>query len=150
MVTRLTPILLLSIAFSSCATHRLPKSVARIVRAPVPSFEHVFVVVEENQNYADVIGNTKDMPFLNTLAARYGLATNYYANTHPSINNYFFLTAGRMGTIPPWILDLSDHTRLTLKAITSPAFWPTTGRLGSHTRKTYPASDTLVMIASLT
>jgi hypothetical protein len=68
MITRLTPILFLSIALSSCATHRLPKTVARIVRAPVPSFEHVFVVVEENQNYADVIGNTKDMPYLNTLA----------------------------------------------------------------------------------
>jgi len=108
MNSRLTPILFLSIALSSCATHRLPKTVARIVRAPVPSFEHVFVVVEENQNYADVIGNTKDMPYLNTLATRYGLATNYYANAHPSINNYFFLTAGRMGTIPPWILDLSD------------------------------------------
>jgi hypothetical protein len=71
-------------------------------------FEHVFVVVEENQNYDEVIGNTKDLPYLNALAAKYGVATNYYANTHPSINNYFYLTAGRSGTRSPWIGDLAD------------------------------------------
>lgn len=71
-------------------------------------FEHVFVVVEENQNYDEVIGNTKDLPYLNTLAAKYGVATNYYANTHPSINNYFYLTAGRSGTRSPWVGALAD------------------------------------------
>ena len=35
------------------------------------------------------------MPFLNKLASRYGLAINYYANTHPSIGNYFFMTTGQ-------------------------------------------------------
>src|SRR6266700_4357754 len=34
------------------------------------------------------------MPYLNRLADRYGLATQYYANTHPSIGNYFMLTVG--------------------------------------------------------
>jgi phosphatidylinositol-3-phosphatase len=71
-------------------------------------FEHVFVVVEENQNYEEVIGNTKDLPYLNSLAAKCGVATNYYANTHPSLNNYFYLTAGRSGTSSPWIGDLAD------------------------------------------
>lgn len=66
------------------------------------------MVVEENENYDKVIGNTRDMPFLNSLAANYGLATAYYANVHPSINNYFILTAGRTGTRAPWIRDLSD------------------------------------------
>ncbi len=36
------------------------------------------------------------MPFLNGLAARYGLATQYYGNTHPSIGNYFMLTTGEI------------------------------------------------------
>ena len=71
---------------------------AVLIPAQMVRFEHVFVVVEENQNYEEVIGNTKDLPYLNTLAAKYGVATNYYANTHPSINNYFYLTAGRSGT----------------------------------------------------
>lgn len=61
----------------------------------IPQFEHVFVIVEENQNYEDVVGNTADLPYLNSLIRDYGLATNYYANAHPSVNDYFFLTAGR-------------------------------------------------------
>lgn len=38
------------------------------------------------------------MPYLNSLASKYGLATQYYANTHPSIGNYFMLTAGQIIT----------------------------------------------------
>jgi phosphatidylinositol-3-phosphatase len=74
----------------------------------LPVFQHVFVVVEENQTYDQVIGNTKDMPYLNSLAEKYGLATNYFANTHPSINNYFYLTAGRKGTKPPFVSESAD------------------------------------------
>lgn len=53
----------------------------------------VIVVLEENHDYSSVIGNSA-MPYLNGLAQQYGLATQYYANTHPSINNYFEITAG--------------------------------------------------------
>jgi len=60
---------------------------------PPPRFGHVFILVEENHDYADVIGNPA-MPYLNRLAKEYGLATQYYANTHPSIGNYFMLTVG--------------------------------------------------------
>ena len=58
------------------------------------SFSHVFVVVEENHSYADVVGNTSEMPYLNQLISNYGLATKYYANTHPSLPNYLWLVAG--------------------------------------------------------
>ena len=50
----------------------------------VPASSHVLVVVEENHSHASVIGNSS-MPYLNSLASKYGLATQYYANTHPSI-----------------------------------------------------------------
>ena len=59
----------------------------------VPPHGHVFIVVEENTNYASVVG-TGAMPYLDTLISRYGLATQYYASTHPSIGNYFMLTVG--------------------------------------------------------
>src|SRR5207248_10930847 len=62
--------------------------------AAVPQVKHVFVVVEENHSYSSVINNSS-MPYLNSLAKRYGLATSYYANTHPSIGNYFMLTTGQ-------------------------------------------------------
>jgi len=55
----------------------------------------VFVVVEENTDYSSVIGNAS-MPYLNGLAREYALAANYYANTHPSIGNYFMMTVGKI------------------------------------------------------
>ncbi len=60
----------------------------------IPASSHVFVVVEENHSYSQVIGNSA-MPYLNSLANKYGLSTQYYANTHPSIGNYFMMAAGQ-------------------------------------------------------
>jgi len=58
-----------------------------------PLFAHVFIVVEENHSFNDVIGNT-NMPYLNSLVSANGLATQYYADAHPSLPNYFVLTTG--------------------------------------------------------
>jgi phosphatidylinositol-3-phosphatase len=63
----------------------------------VPQFGHVVVVLEENHSYSEVIGNSA-MPYLNSLASQYGLATQYFANAHPSIGNYFMLTTGQLVT----------------------------------------------------
>ncbi|HEX3629756.1 MAG TPA: alkaline phosphatase family protein [Candidatus Dormibacteraeota bacterium] len=59
----------------------------------VPAFSHVFVIVMENHEYSSVIGSGA-APYINSLAASYGLATNYYAASHPSLPNYLALTAG--------------------------------------------------------
>jgi acid phosphatase len=59
----------------------------------VPSFSHVFVIVMENHEYNSVIGNPA-APYTNGLVANYGLATNYFAASHPSLPNYLALTAG--------------------------------------------------------
>ena len=59
------------------------------------TFGHVFIVTEENTDYSSVIGSSS-MPYLNGLAQQYGLATQYYANTHPSIGNYFELSTGQI------------------------------------------------------
>src|SRR5256885_13051461 len=64
---------------------------------PVPLMGHVVVVVEENNDYGSVIGNSS-MPYLNGLAQQYALATKYYAVTHPSIGNYFMMTVGKIVT----------------------------------------------------
>lgn len=58
-----------------------------------PQFGHVFLLVEENHSYSEVIGNAS-MPYLNELASQGGLATQYFADVHPSIGNYFMLTTG--------------------------------------------------------
>ncbi|HEV2750559.1 MAG TPA: alkaline phosphatase family protein [Gemmatimonadales bacterium] len=62
-----------------------------------PVFGHVALVTLENSGYASVIGNAS-MPYFNGLAAQYGLATQYYADTHPSIGNYFELMTGQVLT----------------------------------------------------
>ncbi len=63
-----------------------------------PRSSHVIVWVEENHSYSQVIGN-QSMPYLNGLASGYGLATQYYADVHPSIGNYLVLTTGVPETI---------------------------------------------------
>jgi len=63
----------------------------------VPQAGHVFIVTEENHDYADAI-DSSSMPYLDSLARQYGLATQYYANTHPSIGNYFMLGTGQIIT----------------------------------------------------
>ncbi len=63
----------------------------------VAPFGHIVIVIEENANYSSVVGNST-MPYLNSLIANYGLATQYYANTHPSIGNYEMLVTGQVLT----------------------------------------------------
>jgi hypothetical protein len=60
----------------------------------VPAFTHVFVVVMENKEASQIIGSTS-APYINSLAAQYGLATNYDGVTHPSLPNYMALTGGQ-------------------------------------------------------
>ena len=63
----------------------------------IPVVSHVFVLVEENHAYASVIGNSA-MPYTNQLANHNALATQYYANRHNSLPNYFMLTVGDLVT----------------------------------------------------
>jgi phosphatidylinositol-3-phosphatase len=67
----------------------------------IPSARHVVLVVEENHSFDSVI--TKGgMPYLKSLAEQYSVLTNYYANHHPSIGNYFTMTTGQF-------ISLDDH-----------------------------------------
>jgi hypothetical protein len=77
--------------------------VGQVAMTPPPPaksvrFGHVFIVVEENANFSNVIANPA-LPYLNGLANQYGLAANYFANAHPSIPNYFELTTGQILTL---------------------------------------------------
>lgn len=63
-----------------------------------PASKHVVMVLEENQSYSTVAGNTGSWPHLNALFAKGALATNYYADSHPSIGNYFMLATGQLVT----------------------------------------------------
>lgn len=51
------------------------------------------VVVMENKSYRQVIGS-RQAPYTNRIARRYGLATRFFGVSHPSLPNYLALTAG--------------------------------------------------------
>jgi hypothetical protein len=55
-------------------------------------YTHVVWILLENVGYS-VIGSP-EAPYLNQLTDRCGLATNYYAISHPSLPNYIALTSG--------------------------------------------------------
>jgi acid phosphatase len=94
----------ISIMAILCCAFALSGCVGQVAKTPPPSgqksvaFGHVFIVVEENHNYSEVVANPA-MPYLNGLANKYGLAANYYANGHPSIPDYFMMTTGQTLTL---------------------------------------------------
>ncbi|MCU7723886.1 alkaline phosphatase family protein [Actinoplanes sp. KI2] len=67
------------------------------VSAPAPETgRKVMVIAEENHGYHDIIGDPH-APYLNRLAARYGIATNYdagYPARCPSLAAYILMTSG--------------------------------------------------------
>ncbi len=62
---------------------------------PANAPARVAIVVFENVGYGTIIGNPA-APHFNRLVREYGLATNAYANTHPSMGNYFMMSTGRI------------------------------------------------------
>ena len=56
------------------------------------SYRHVVWIMLENVGYS-VVGSSS-APYFNQLASSCGLATNYYAVSHPSLPNYIALTSG--------------------------------------------------------
>jgi hypothetical protein len=64
-----------------------------LARAGTGAPAHIAVVVMENEEYGDIIGQGQT-PYINSLARRYGLADQTYAVSHPSLPNYLALTSG--------------------------------------------------------
>jgi phosphatidylinositol-3-phosphatase len=61
--------------------------------ANIPAFNHIIMIMFENQDFQGVIGN-QEMPVFNRLADQNVLLTNYYAVVHPSLPNYIALMGG--------------------------------------------------------
>ena len=111
--------------------------ISAVLHAQLPASSHVVVVLEENNSYSAVIGSA-NMPYLNSLAAKYGLATQYYANTHPSIGNYFMMTAGSLITNNDSTTATVTHDNIVRHLLTAGKTWksyaeslPSQGYLGA-------------------
>src|SRR5689334_11188675 len=77
------------VAVSSIASARMCGSAT----PPPSAYDHVVWIWFENHSYDEIVGSP-DAPYMNRLAARCGLATNYHALTHPSLPNYIAATSG--------------------------------------------------------
>ena len=70
----------------------LPTSAAA-ASTPFPQYDHIFMIVDENHNYNQIIGNPA-APEINALATDYGLATRYTGVADPSEPNYVAMLGG--------------------------------------------------------
>ncbi len=59
----------------------------------VPRYDHVFVIVEENKDYAQIL-DPAAAPNIAGLAAKYGNAAQFFAEVHPSEANYVAMLGG--------------------------------------------------------
>jgi len=57
-------------------------------------YQHIFIIMMENQGVRDIIGNTADAPYINWLATHYSISLDYYGVTHPSSPNYLASISG--------------------------------------------------------
>lgn len=79
-----------SVAMASARTLTWP--------AGLPVFDHIVVVIEENKNYAEIIGN-ESAPYINRLAAEGASITRMFGEEHNSQGNYFWLFSGSNQTV---------------------------------------------------
>jgi len=107
--------------------------------AAVPPSTHVVLLVEENHSYAEVIGNPQ-MPYLNSLAKSYSYLTDYFADTHPSIGNYFELTTGAIITNNDSFTSTITNDNIVRHLLTAGKTWksyaeslPSVGYTGGNT-----------------
>ena len=64
-------------------------------------YHHIIWIWMENRSLGNIIGNKSQAPYINSLAAGCGLATDYHTTTHPSLPNYLAATSGiAQGSLP--------------------------------------------------
>jgi phosphatidylinositol-3-phosphatase len=63
-------------------------------RSLLPKYDHIVIVIEENKDYSQVVGN-KDAPYINDVLVKEGAnLTKMFAEEHNSEGNYFWLFSG--------------------------------------------------------
>jgi hypothetical protein len=60
----------------------------------VPAFDHVFIVMMENTDYNEVVGDPADTPYIHSLMSAGTSMANFHAVYHPSDENYLAIAGG--------------------------------------------------------
>ena len=87
---------------------------AGLASSSVPTPAHVVIVMEENHSYSDVIGDTADAPYINSLASQGALLTSSFGVTHPSEPNYMALFSGNTDGLTADTCPVSESTKANL------------------------------------
>src|SRR3954464_1606006 len=92
MKARLAAVVLLAIVVSTVAfkAEAKPRTLEGI-----PRFDHVVVLVLENENFDDTWGPDSPAHYLNSLRSRGVFADQYFATGHASLDNYIAMVSGQ-------------------------------------------------------
>lgn len=72
-----------------------PTTITSSVRdAAMPRYAHIFVIIEENKGFKEIMDHPQWTPVIHRLAREYGLATQFYAEVHDSEGNYLAMLGG--------------------------------------------------------
>lgn len=86
----------------------------------VRHFEHVLIIVLENQDYKDVIGDY----YFGSLAQKGASFTNFHGLFHPSYSNYLAMVAGtEILSFYDFQRDLPDETKTIADLLKRPLTW---------------------------
>jgi phosphatidylinositol-3-phosphatase len=144
----LLPLAALAITLLAGCGGKAPSPEPNLLTGPPSKTSHVVVIVMENKEYKDIVGNPK-APYVNELLRSAALATASYGVTHPSLPNYLALTGGntfgirsdcrRCQVKAPSVVDQLERARISWKAymeaMPAPCF---KGDSGAYVKKHNP------------
>src|SRR3954469_12440503 len=60
----------------------------------LPVYDHIVIVIEENKDFEQILGDQSDAPYLKQLAAEGASFSRMFGEEHYSQGNYFWLFSG--------------------------------------------------------
>jgi phospholipase C len=110
----------------------IPTPTLSPAEAKIPVFDHIVMIMFENRDFQQVIGDT-EVPTFNQLADQNVLLMQYYAVAHPSLPNYIALIGGDTFGIT------SDCTNCFINQTSLPDLIEASGRTWRTYQEDFPA-----------
>ena len=72
----------------------MPATASDTRDSAMPHYAHIFVIIEENKGFKEIMDHPEWTPVIHRLAQKYGQATQFYAEVHDSEGNYLAMLGG--------------------------------------------------------